>query len=351
MALPTNIDATYADSATDPTVKNHQQYHDTLHTFFNTWETTAPADLVKVTGDQTIAGVKTFNASPIVPTPTTAYQAATKKFVDDSLAGFSGGGVAGWGEPSIVGTGSFSPGFGGVDNNGFGFGYIGETAGSAYMVSKYTSVTGGYVKNTGGGTLYMQAYKAGLVGGWATKTGAAGYSGMRAQSNGNFVWGTVRSQGSYDILLNATQVGAWAGGYAHGTAAGTSRASKVTASGQAAFAFGKAYSSTTGAEVVASGKGSRAFGYAKNRTITASGVGAGAYGYATGANISATANNAFQFGEGGNAQANSLSVGGGIRLSGGLVVPTTPRNGDIWTDGTDVFIRTGGVSKNITSLT
>lgn len=40
---------------------------------------------VGLTGDQTIAGIKTFSSSPIVPTPTTDMQAATKKYVDDSL--------------------------------------------------------------------------------------------------------------------------------------------------------------------------------------------------------------------------------------------------------------------------
>ena len=37
---------------------------------------------VKLTGNQTIAGVKTFSLSPIVPTPTADFQAATKKYVD-----------------------------------------------------------------------------------------------------------------------------------------------------------------------------------------------------------------------------------------------------------------------------
>lgn len=35
-------------------------------------------------GNETIAGVKTFSSSPIVPTPTTDFQAATKKYVDSS---------------------------------------------------------------------------------------------------------------------------------------------------------------------------------------------------------------------------------------------------------------------------
>ena len=42
-------------------------------------------------GADTIYGVKTFNASPIVPTPTTDYQAATKKYVDDNAGGGGSG--------------------------------------------------------------------------------------------------------------------------------------------------------------------------------------------------------------------------------------------------------------------
>lgn len=44
------------------------------------------ATLVHVTGDEEIAGVKTFDASPIVPAPTEDLQAATKKYVDDNAA-------------------------------------------------------------------------------------------------------------------------------------------------------------------------------------------------------------------------------------------------------------------------
>ena len=46
------------------------------------------ASLVSLTGDQTVAGVKTFSSSPIVPAPTTDLQAATKKYADDlAIAG------------------------------------------------------------------------------------------------------------------------------------------------------------------------------------------------------------------------------------------------------------------------
>lgn len=44
----------------------------------------AAAGAVMNTGNETIAGVKTFSSSPIVPAPTTNLQAATKKYVDDN---------------------------------------------------------------------------------------------------------------------------------------------------------------------------------------------------------------------------------------------------------------------------
>ena len=43
---------------------------------------------VKLTGNQTIAGVKTFNSSPVVPTPTTDTQAVNKQYVDGKYSGF-----------------------------------------------------------------------------------------------------------------------------------------------------------------------------------------------------------------------------------------------------------------------
>lgn len=42
--------------------------------------------VVALIGNQTVAGIKTFSSSPIVPTPTTDMQASTKKYADDGLA-------------------------------------------------------------------------------------------------------------------------------------------------------------------------------------------------------------------------------------------------------------------------
>jgi hypothetical protein len=41
------------------------------------------------TGAETVAGVKTFSSSPVVPTPTTGTQAANKTYVDTAVAGVS----------------------------------------------------------------------------------------------------------------------------------------------------------------------------------------------------------------------------------------------------------------------
>jgi hypothetical protein len=48
------------------------------------------ADVVHDTGSETVAGIKTFSSSPIVPTPTTDFQASTKKYVDDAIIGGGG---------------------------------------------------------------------------------------------------------------------------------------------------------------------------------------------------------------------------------------------------------------------
>ena len=51
-------------------------------------------DKVSLAGDETVAGVKTFSSSPIIPTPTTDYQAATKKYIDLVAASLTLGGVS-----------------------------------------------------------------------------------------------------------------------------------------------------------------------------------------------------------------------------------------------------------------
>ena len=49
------------------------------------WQNWVVDNGVNKTGDETINGIKTFSASPIVPTPTTNTQAANKQYVDNTI--------------------------------------------------------------------------------------------------------------------------------------------------------------------------------------------------------------------------------------------------------------------------
>jgi len=56
--------------------------------------TASQVGAVAASGDETVAGVKTFSSFPVTPSsaPTTDYQVANKKYVDDHSGGGSGGG-------------------------------------------------------------------------------------------------------------------------------------------------------------------------------------------------------------------------------------------------------------------
>lgn len=67
----------------------------------------ADDSVVHLTGAETVAGVKTFSSSPVVPTPTADMEVATKKYVDDNIGAGSGTGTgtsgsSAWG--GITGT-------------------------------------------------------------------------------------------------------------------------------------------------------------------------------------------------------------------------------------------------------
>lgn len=67
------------------------------------WDGVATA-AVRTAGAQTVGGVKTFTDSPIVPTPTADYEAATKKYVDDN----AGGGGGSTGTMTVLGTSDYT---------------------------------------------------------------------------------------------------------------------------------------------------------------------------------------------------------------------------------------------------
>jgi len=79
---------------------------------------------------------------------------------------------------------------------------------------------------------------------------------------------------------------------------------------------------------------------------TANAAGAFAFGYTAEANAAG----AVQFGAGTNALANSLRVGSDSPrlISGGA--PGSPANGDMWIASGNVYVRTGGYTRNMTNI-
>lgn len=71
-------------------------------------DTALSATCVKLSGNQTIAGTKTFSSSPVVPAPTNNTHAATKKYVDDSITTLSNACVKLSGTQTITGAKTFS---------------------------------------------------------------------------------------------------------------------------------------------------------------------------------------------------------------------------------------------------
>lgn len=82
-------------------------------------------DTVKLTGNQTIAGIKTFSSFPITPSlaPTTDYQVANKKYVDDKTVADATSSVKGidykglLAEYTVTGSAVTSIDFSGLDIN------------------------------------------------------------------------------------------------------------------------------------------------------------------------------------------------------------------------------------------
>lgn len=112
------------------------------------------------------------------------------------------------------------------------------------------------------------------------------------------------------------------------------------------------YSSGYGINLLVYSNGSLVAGFTPNAfNVATYGLGSMALGDATVGTIAANSNGSVQINRGSNSIANSLKIGNdtnGIRFIGSGA--TSTRNGDIWCDGTDVFVRTGGVTKTFSSI-
>lgn len=88
-AFTANPTAPTAAEGTNNTQLATTKYADRAVSVEAALRTSGDAEAVKVTGTQTVAGVKTFSSSPVVPTPTTALQAVTKGYVDSAIEGLN----------------------------------------------------------------------------------------------------------------------------------------------------------------------------------------------------------------------------------------------------------------------
>ena len=83
------VDIDLLPSTVLPGNTNHVQHHSIIHTALKELKSLMLSETegsVKLSGDQTVDGIKTFSSSPIVPTPTTNTQAANKGYVDTLAA-------------------------------------------------------------------------------------------------------------------------------------------------------------------------------------------------------------------------------------------------------------------------
>lgn len=109
----------------NPGSPNHTNHHDVIHAALKELKTlsqTADTDGVKLTGAQTISGIKTFSASPLVPNPTAATHAANKQWTDSLAATYEPNIALGttsqyWrGDKTWVALTKAAAGLGNVDN-------------------------------------------------------------------------------------------------------------------------------------------------------------------------------------------------------------------------------------------
>lgn len=166
---------------------------------------------VGTTGDETIAGVKTFSSSPVVPTPTTDMQVATKKYVDDNS-----GGASAINDLSDVDTSGKATGkilkFDASGNLIVGDDEIGAAGtGDITEVTAGTGLEGGGA--TGAVTVSLSAANVAAIAANSAKTTFPGFTSLvddysftdnSTNWNASFGWGNHASAGYYKSGDNPT---------------------------------------------------------------------------------------------------------------------------------------------------
>lgn len=199
------------------------------------------------------------------------------------------------------------------------------------------NIVGGYITTFGGGAFdaTIQLNLGGFLTGGAVAFGFANAASIVNTAAGSFCMGFAQG----GAMITNTGTGSFVFGDSRDSG------STLQATGRGCFVSGKV---EDGAMLQATADGAMATGYVfggATAAITASGLGSFAHAYIStnGIVCTASATNSVQWGPGTNAEADTVSVGSGIRLKGTSGAPGTPRNGDIYVNGSgQVIVRAAG---------
>lgn len=305
-------------------------------------------------------GTRSFGSNPTGLVAGNQVQTSTG-VASHYLKGGNYKGVACIGNVNAQGTGTAK-----LNNNAggasvFGSAFTNSTGNAEVRATRYGNFTAAYPGTLGSGNhlfhnngtgSFLAGYSVGTNSNFTTYVGAGG----------SFTNILGKCYGATALTVNNTGAGAFCSGFANATsgthtwsvsgngsfAQGAMLNSVFTSSGKGSFAQGYGNASN----IVSSGGGAFAHGYAKaGNAITASGIGSFACGYSNAGVITASAANAVQFGVGTNALADSVQIGNsGLRLKGTTGAPGTPQNGDLWVANNYVYVRTNGVTKNMSNI-
>jgi len=161
------------------------------------------SSVVHLTGTQTVAGVKTFSSSPVVPTPSTSTQAANKSYVDATAAAGAPDATS-----SVKGIIQLTGDLGGTAASPTVPGLSGKANTShSHATSDITSGTMSTAR-LGSGTANSSTFLRG-DGTWATPTGAILLTGTTAPSAGLGNNGDVYLDTQADAIYGPKTAGSW----------------------------------------------------------------------------------------------------------------------------------------------
>ncbi|HRK41195.1 MAG TPA: hypothetical protein PLN95_03910, partial [Candidatus Saccharibacteria bacterium] len=164
------------------------------------------SSVVRLTGTQTVAGVKTFSSSPIVPTPTTNTQAANKSYVDATAAAGAPDATS-----SVKGILQLTGDLGGTATSPTVPGLAGKANTSHnHAASDITSGTMATAR-LGSGTANSSTFLRG-DGTWASPEGAILLTGTTAPSAGLGNDGDVYLDTQADAIYGPKTGGSWGSG-------------------------------------------------------------------------------------------------------------------------------------------